>query len=201
MSTSKRRKVAYHHGDLRASVLRAASELLEKKGVDGLSLRDVARRAGVSHNAPYRHFPSRGALLAALAADGFERFGEELAAAERAGGLRARGEAYIRFALAHPRRFRLMFGSGLDLSSDENLQEQATRAFGGLQQAISEHAGMEAPHAAIAACALVHGLSHLLLDQKLAGAGQASDPARVREFVSAVLGCVRFTVGSSQRSA
>src|SRR5262249_38165738 len=153
---SRRKKAAYHHGDLRASVLRAASELLEKNGIDRLSLRDVARRAGVSHNAPYRHFPSRGALLEAMAAAGFERFANELAAAERAGGLRARGEAYVRFALAQPQLFRLMFSAGLDSASDANLSEQATRAFGGLQQAISEHAGKEAPHATIAAWALVH---------------------------------------------
>lgn len=203
MSTSRHKKADYHHGDLRASVLRAASELLEKNGIDRLSLRGVARRAGVSHNAPYRHFPSRGALLEAIAAAGFERFGNDLEEAERAGGFRARGEAYVRFALAHPQLFRLMFGAGLNFSTDANLHEQATRAFGGLQQAISEHAGKEAPHAVIAAWALVHGLSCLLLDQKPAGAarGNTGDPARVREFVSAVLGSVRFAVPASQRSA
>jgi AcrR family transcriptional regulator len=151
----------------------------------------------VSHNAPYRHFPSREALLAALAAAGFERFRDELAAAERAGGLRARGEAYIRFALAHPQHFRLMFGSGLNSAPDANLHEQATRAFGGLQQAVSAHAGTEAPHAAIAAWALVHGLSHLLLDQKLAD--PTRDAQRLPEFVRAVLGAVRFSVAPAER--
>lgn len=190
MSTSKRGKRLYHHGDLRASVLQAAGELLEKQGIEALSLRDVARQAGVSHNAPYRHFPSKGALLNALAAAGFERFHAALAAAEREGGLRARGEAYIRFALANPQHFRLMFGSGLSLSGDAGLREQAGRAFGGLQQAIAAHSGKEAPHAAIAAWALVHGLSHLLLEQKLAGAEREG----VQEFVRAVLGSVRFAV-------
>src|SRR5690349_2249898 len=113
MSTSRRRKARYHHGNLRASVLRAAAEVLEKKGIGGLSLRGVARRAGVSHNAPYRHFASRGVLLEAVAARGFEQFREALAAAERTGGLQGRGEAYIRFALANPQHFRLMFGAGL----------------------------------------------------------------------------------------
>lgn len=189
MTTSRRR---YHHGDLRAAILRAAAELLEKQGVERLSLRQAARRARVSHYAPYRHFPNRRALLAALAADGFGRFREELAAAEREGGLRARGEAYVRFALAHPQLFRLMFGSGLALSGDANLREQASRAFGGLQQAITAHAGQEAPYAAIAAWALVHGLSQLLLDQKLARApGEGQD---LQEFVRAVLGSIRFSV-------
>ena len=187
MATSKR---GYHHGDLRTAILRSAAQLLEKQGVEGLSLREAARRARVSHNAPYRHFESKDALLAALAAQGFERFREELAAAERSGGLRARGEAYIRFALANPQLFRLMFGSGLSIAGDANLREQAARAFGGLQQAIAAHSGKEAPHAAIAAWALVHGLSHLLLDQKIAGAS----PSNNQEFVRAVLGSVRFTV-------
>jgi AcrR family transcriptional regulator len=187
MSTSRRR---YHHGDLRAAILRAAGELLEKQGLEALSLRAAARRARVSHAAPYRHFASRDALLVALAADGFRRFGEALAEAERTGGLRARGEAYVRFALAHPQHFRLMFSSGLSIAGDADLREQASRAFGGLQQAIASQAGREAPHAAIAAWALVHGLSHLLLDRKLAGAGREG----VQEFVRAVLGSVRFSV-------
>jgi AcrR family transcriptional regulator len=190
MSTSKRRKRTYHHGDLRASILGAAAEILEKQGIEALSVRAAARRAGVSHNAPYRHFPSKTALLSALAADGFARFGEALAAAERDGGLRARGEAYVRFALANPQRFRLMFSAGLRISGDANLREQAGRAFGGLEQAISAHSGQEAPYAAIAAWALVHGLSHLLLDQKLAGASREG----VQEFVRSVLGAVRFAV-------
>jgi hypothetical protein len=84
-----------------------------------------------------------------------------------------------------------MFGSGLSIAGDAHLREQAMRAFGGLQQAIASHAGKEAPHAAIAAWALVHGLSALLLDQKLAGAAREG----VEDFVRAVLGSVRFTVG------
>jgi len=196
MSTSSRRKRAYHHGDLRSSILRAAAELLEKQGIEALSVRAAARRAEVSHNAPYRHFPGKAALLAALAADGFARFGAELAAAERAGGLRARGEAYVRFALANPQHFCLMFSAGLKISGDADLREQAGRAFGGLEQAISAHSGQEAPYAAIAAWALVHGLSHLLLDQKLARASREG----VQQFVRSVLGAVRFTV-PSQRPA
>jgi AcrR family transcriptional regulator len=199
MSTSRRRKRSYHHGDLRAAVLAAAGQLLEKNCVVALSLREAARRAGVSHNAPYRHFPDRRALLAALAAEGFRSFAEQLAVAEREGGLRARGEAYVRFALANPQRFRLMFSAGLRISGDASLREQAGRAFGGLEQAISAHAGQGAPHAgegaphaALAAWALVHGLSHLLLDKKLAGAEREGTEA----FVRAVLGAVRFVVPS-----
>src|SRR6478672_7153397 len=96
----------YHHGNLRPALLRAATKTLEKEGVGALSLRDLARRAGVSHNAPYRHFPDRESLLAALAADGFEKLGQAM----RGQGGKEMGEAYVRFALEHPQLFRLMFG-------------------------------------------------------------------------------------------
>ena len=177
-------------------MLQAAGILLEKHGVEGLTLRGLARRARVSHNAPYRHFPDRKALLAALATEGFEEFRERLDAAEKSGGLRARGEAYVRFALAHPQRFRLMFGSGLAFSAHPGLQEQARQAFGGLEDAIAAHAGGGAPHAAIAAWALVHGLSQLLLERRVGAAAQDE----VGKFVRAVLGSVRFAVGPAQPS-
>src|SRR5258706_16100220 len=106
MSTSKRRKAAYHHGDLRPALLRAAEDVMGKQGLEALTLRDVARRAGVSHNAPYRHFKDRNALLAALAEDGFRALGKALEG--KSGSLM--GEAYVRFGLANPARFRLMFG-------------------------------------------------------------------------------------------
>src|SRR5919206_2322086 len=96
----------YHHGNLRPALLRTAAKTLEKEGLGALSLRELARRAGVSHNAPYRHFPDRDSLLAALAAEGFEMLGDALEKRPR----REMGEAYVEFALAHPQRFRLMFG-------------------------------------------------------------------------------------------
>src|SRR5688572_5027384 len=103
----------YHHGDLRAVVLGAASKILEEEGLAELSVREAARRAGVSHNAPYRHFPDRRALLVALAAQGFSEL--DLALENRSG--RELGEAYVRFALERPQRFRLMFGAHLGLQA------------------------------------------------------------------------------------
>src|SRR3989454_10072010 len=99
----------YHHRDLRTALLREAGKRLEKKGIAALSLRELARRAGVSHNAPYRHFPDRDSLLAALAAEGFEMLGDALEKRPR----REMGEAYVEFAFAHPERFRLLFGGRL----------------------------------------------------------------------------------------
>src|SRR4051812_36803257 len=101
----------YHHGNLRPALLRAASKTLEKEGAGALSLRDLARRAGVSHNAPYRHFRDRDSLLAAIATEGFRQLGDALRG--RAG--KEMGAAYVRFALEHPQQFRLMFGGVLPI--------------------------------------------------------------------------------------
>src|SRR4029079_14956503 len=104
MATSSRRKRPYHHGDLEAALLRAAGKLLDKEGVEALSLREVARRAGVSHAAPYRHFPERDALLAALAVEGFEWLAVGQREAAAAGGLRAMAEGFTQSLASHSRR-------------------------------------------------------------------------------------------------
>ncbi len=159
----------YHHGDLAAAVLKAAGELVEKEGLAGLSMREAARRAGVSHNAPYRHFPDRDALLGALAEEGFAQLETAL---ESCSG-RELGEAYVRFALAHPQRFRLMFTTGEPRAT----YERFATAFAG--------SGAEARVAAAAAWSLVHGLADLILDGHL-----ENDP----DFVKKVLGAIRFAV-------
>lgn len=169
MSTS----ISYHHGDLKAALLQTAGETLEKQGLASLSLRELARRAGVSHNAPYRHFPDRESLLAALAAEGFELFGNALEKRPR----REMGEAYVEFALEHPQRFRLMF-SGVASGGDR-------RAYDGLLKSFAD-LGDDAQYAAAAAWSLVHGLSHLLLDGHFANRDN-------RQFVRDVLSTVRFS--------
>jgi len=176
----------YHHGDLRASVLAAAGELVEKEGLAGLSVREAARRAGVSHNAPYRHFPDRDALLAALATEGFTDLGKAL---ENRSG-RELGEAYVRFALANPQRFRLMFGGQLELDRYPELRAQAEATHGRLTAAFAP-LGAEAKFAAAAAWSLVHGLAQLILDGHL-----ENDEG----FVTKVIGAIRFAAGP-QRSA
>src|SRR3954469_19839227 len=165
----------YHHGDLPAALLRAAGRTLEKQGIGALSLREAARRAGVSHNAPYRHFPDREALLAALAAEGFAMLGERL----RGQPGRQMGEAYVRFALERPQRFRLMFGGLLPVAKYPELRSAAHGAHQALLEAFKDLPRPEL--AAAAAWSLVHGLSHLLLD------GQFADTER-EAFVRDVLG-------------
>ncbi|WP_200845386.1 TetR/AcrR family transcriptional regulator [Roseomonas sp. 18066] len=152
MSTSKE---AYHHGELRPALLAAAEALLVAEGPAGLSLRAVARGAGVSHNAPYRHFASREALLAALAAEGFSRLAAALRAAP---GLAGQGRAYLDFAAAHPALYRLMFGAELRAGSHPALKLAAGEAFSVLSGVAADRAG------ALAAWALVHGIAGLRAD-------------------------------------
>ena len=163
-------------------------------------MRELARRAKVSHNAPYRHFPEREALLAALAAEGYSMLEQAQREAAEAGGLRAMGEAYVRFALAHPQRFRLMFGGQVSMERHPQLREVATKAFAGLAGALSARVpeAQGAGDSSIAAWALVHGLAELLLGGRIAGAAKRGRDDAL--FVREVLASTRFAA-SAQSSA
>jgi AcrR family transcriptional regulator len=134
---------AYHHGNLRTALLEAAEETLRERGVQALSLRELAREAGVSHGAPRRHFADRQALLDALAGAGFERLGAELRAAPAAAGedfesrLRAIAAAYIRFATEDAALLELMF-AGKHREGAGELAEAADRAFAVMLELIDE---------------------------------------------------------------
>jgi len=114
-SASPHTEKPYHHGQLRQALLTAALQLAETRGLSALTLREVARLAGVSHAAPYHHFADKSALIEALAAEGFQHLRQALQlAVEQATGsaivqLQALGMAYVQFALVHPTEFRLMF--------------------------------------------------------------------------------------------
>jgi AcrR family transcriptional regulator len=133
----------YHHGNLRAALLEEAERTLREQGVDGLSLRELARQVGVSHAAPRRHFADRQALLDALAEAGWERLGAETrAAAQRAGAdyearLRAAGTAYVRFATRDAALLEVMF-AGRQGRQAAALREAATRAFSVLVELVRE---------------------------------------------------------------
>jgi len=187
MSTS-----SYHHRDLRTAILLAAGEILEEQGVAALSLREAARRAGVSHNAPYRHFPDRDSLLAALAAEGFAELSEEVG--KRPEG--SMGLGYVEFALAHPHRFRLMFGGQIPFEKYPELRAQAEGSYAGVERAFADLGG-DAPVAAAAAWSLVHGLASLILDGHFARGLREHGGAAA--FAKKVLGSMR--VARAQRSA
>jgi AcrR family transcriptional regulator len=201
MPTLTRPRPAYHHGDLRAALLIAAGEILEKEGVEALALREVARKAGVSHSAPYRHFPEREALLAALAAEGFAMLEEAQRDAAAAGGLRAMGEAYVRFALDHPHRFRLMFSGLVPIGKHPALREVATKTSERLSGALALRipGAPGARDASIAAWAMVHGLAQLLLEDRISPA--AREGRDDDEFVRNLLGAIRFAAGATQSTA
>ncbi|MER7665931.1 TetR/AcrR family transcriptional regulator [Streptomyces sp. NPDC096193] len=176
----------YHHGDLRAASLRAARELLEEGGSAGLSLRAVARRAGVSATAPYRHYADRDALVSAVAAEGYRELAEHLAAVHPAPStpddLAAVAVVYVRFALDHPALFRAMFAEPCDPTSEERVA--ATAVITEYVHGIVRNAfpgAQDTGALSTTVWALVHGLAFLHLDGKL----DSSTPEVVAEQVRA----------------
>ena len=166
-------------GDLAAELLKAAAALVAERGPQRFSLREVARRAGVSEAAPYWHFASKEALLAGVAEQGFTALATLMADVRRRvkhprRQLQELGVAYVQFALAHPSHLRVMFGPEIhDKSAHPSLKLAADRAFGLLVSTISE--GQRTGHVrdgdpeelAVSAWALVHGLSALIVDGQL----------------------------------
>jgi len=152
-------------------LIAAGRELIRRDGPSALSLREAARAAGVSHNAPYRHFRSREALLAAIAAAGFVELREALlhAAAETPPGRRLQelGKAYIRFALDHRADFQLMFGAAIEKSLHPELKEAAQGALNALRRTVAETASGSLEAQTLRAWALAHGLAHLVADGQL----------------------------------
>ncbi len=180
MSRLSERKT-YHHGDLRRGLMDAALALLAEKGIHALSIREAAKRAGVSSGAPYRHFPAKESLLAALAVEGFHDLGERLISArdrwpaDPRRQLQASAEAYVGFALEHPERFRLMFGGFFpDTAEYPELLDACAVAEGVLFDMIrgGQEAGVVSGHPvdnlATVTHAFLHGLTSLLIEGHLA---------------------------------
>jgi AcrR family transcriptional regulator len=173
-SSTARAAAPYHHGNLREALLQAADNLLAQSGSVGLSLRDVARAAGVSHAAPYHHFASLDHLLAAVAERGFDQLAQAMQVAMAEADTRERllqiAEAYVRCALAHPVRFRLMFGPLLARKAlYPNLAAASQRAFGLLSEAACAHDPRQGPELALTGWSLSHGLASLMIDGALDG--------------------------------
>ncbi|MER5311439.1 TetR/AcrR family transcriptional regulator [Streptomyces sp. NPDC002773] len=164
----------YHHGDLRQAVLAAALDVIAADGPGALSLRDLARRAGVSHAAPAHHFKDRTGLLTALAAQGYDLLAGALAAAP---DLRERGVRYVRFATEHPAHFQVMFQPELLRADDPDLLAAKERASAGLRAGVAELRDVADPRAAgIAAWSLAHGFATLLLTHNVRDALGDRDP-------------------------
>jgi AcrR family transcriptional regulator len=167
--------------DVRASILQASIALMNEGGLGALSMREVARRAGVSHQAPYHYFADREAILAELAGDGFDRLHDYMVSAvglarnSRADKNRALGEAYIRFALNNPEVFRLMFRAEMcDLSRYPEAKAKADRCFELVASTLGAGPGVSIDDKGspdlvpvIAAWSAAHGLATLMLEGKL----------------------------------
>lgn len=195
--TKPTNKIAYHHGDLRAALLRAGFELLESG--EPFSLRAVARQAGVSTAAPYRHFADREELESALAVQGMQDLLAALQTSAGADGTGGGGAefavAYVRFAMSRPALFQLMFGRPCNDQDDERVRA-ASALHEYLDTAIAEALPTSAPAgAATAGWALAHGLAFLHLDGKLPNADPAEIDGRVRETFRAA-----FPAGHADRA-
>lgn len=181
----------YHHGDLPGTLVNAAVELLDEEGgANDLSLRAVARRAGVSTAAPYRHFPDRNALISAVAAVGYRELAATLAAASPEPStpedLADIAVAYVNFALHRTGLFRAMFAEPCGTDPDRVEAVEMITAY--LNHIVSQTLPSEdADNTATAVWALVHGLAFLHLDGKLDSSNPAEVDRRVRATVRAAL--------------
>ncbi|MDQ2767147.1 MAG: TetR/AcrR family transcriptional regulator [Gemmatimonadota bacterium] len=180
----------YHHGDLRRALIDTALAMVSEEGEWNFTLREVARRAGVSHTAPYNHFEDKSALLAEVAALGFQALRQALEAATHGQSRSARqafagiSGAYVRFGVEHPAHYRLMFGAELaDEAPYPTLQAASDATFAVLTgvlergQASGQVRRGAVRDQALAAWSLVHGLTTLFIDKRLSFLGVSTSEA------------------------
>jgi AcrR family transcriptional regulator len=188
----------YHHGALRGALLAAATALLAEKGVEGFSLRETARRAGVSPAAPKHHFRDVRALLTAIATLAFEELADALETASnknganRAARIKAQGMAYVRFAITQASRFDLMWRVSLLDTTDESYCRAGQRAFAALDRLIRGEAapalkpGDPGLAATLTCWSTVHGFARLAIDGSFGVPGVGAEQA-VEAWLPAVL--------------
>lgn len=174
----------YHHGDLRRALVEAALQLVQEEGPSGITLREAARRAGVTHAAPYRHFADKEALLAAVAEEGFKQLRDQIAESMAAGGdaIDAVGRAYVKFAMNNPSQFKVMFGAQVgDKRNYSSLLEADQAVFDLLVSAIdSAQKSSDLPDGNTAAMgmvawSMVHGVASLVVHGQMDRAGVSPD--------------------------
>lgn len=169
------KKQAYHHGDLRRALQQEAVRIIQKKGVDALTLRVVGERLGVSRTALYRHFADKSALLAAVASEGFRMLRVQLLESWEQHGQSGKafeemGMAYVRFAVEHPSHYRVMFGGRVEASVDPDLAREGSGAFQALVDALlalQKQGGVRGENPLRLAqfiWATVHGIAMLAID-------------------------------------
>lgn len=193
--------------DLRQKVLKASLALIEEGGLDRLSMREVARKAGVSHQAPYHYFNDREAILAELAGEGFSRLGQALSrAADQAGSepvkaVEDMGRAYVEFALRNPAYFQAMFRADavpLDRYPEARKREEETfgRLVESIGQAFANQPAEVRQSIVVASWAMVHGLATLILEGSLARKLKIPR-ARQKQVANEVIGTFMRLFGNS----
>jgi AcrR family transcriptional regulator len=189
-------KPPYHHGDLRRVLVEATLQLVEEKGVSAFTMTEVARRAGVSVAAPYRHFVDKDALVQAAATAGFDSLDRTLSAVasqpgdDHGAALAALAARYVEFALAAPAQFSLMYSAHLDTTRSPELQAAVERTEDVLARAVEALpcAAPTTPELAQGAWAIAHGVATLAVDGLLhatAGAGSSSAPRTASDLITA----------------
>jgi AcrR family transcriptional regulator len=189
----------YHHGDLASALVEAAEAVLTERGVEGFTLRECARRAGVSHAAPAHHFKDAKGLLTEVAALGFERLtrAEEKgrdAESDPKNRLLGTGIGYVEFALSHPAQFQLMFQKGLIDPSSERFLKASSAAFRVFIENYSAVYGVtfapdmqkDSDPSVLREWALVHGFATLAVQGQLGPTRTAADIAKFMKFTRAV---------------
>jgi len=192
-SVRRKRRDTYHHGELRRALIAAAESILSERGIEGFTLREAARRAGVSPAAPAHHFGDAAGLLTEVATLGFAELGRMLEEADKSAGdprarLIAQGHAYVRFAVENRARFQLMFRAAKLDPGHGDFLKIADRAFAILADAVRDLLGEQpdAPptqHAmarTLALWSLVHGFAYLVLE------GQADRVAALAGATNAI---------------
>jgi AcrR family transcriptional regulator len=179
----------YHHGDLRAVILAETARLVGDQGADGVSLRQLARKAGVSHAAPAHHFTDRRGLFTALAAEGFWLLCNALTAAR--GDFADAALAYVRFAIEHPGHYAVMFDRSLVNPADHELTAAKAAAGAELSRGVATlvdpRAKADPAGAELAAWSLVHGFSMLWLNHAVPSDIAATDPMATVERIARIL--------------
>ncbi|MEO3817646.1 TetR/AcrR family transcriptional regulator [Plantactinospora sp. B24E8] len=189
MTEAKAAGRPYHHGDLRRTLLAAAAEAIDESGPSALSLRDLARRAGVSHAAPAHHFGDKAGLLTAFATEGFELLAQTLdRVREQTDSLLELGVGYVRFAVGHRAHFEVMFRPELFHPDDPELVAAQQRAGRALQAGVTTlptaPEGTAAAQAGRAAWSIAHGFATLWLGGALPADQVGPDPeAAAREVL------------------
>lgn len=187
--TRPRSEPGYHHGELQEALIAASEAILAEQGAEGFTLREAARRAGVSPAAPSHHFGNAQGLLTEVAIRGYDALADDLrkAVSDKRGArekLHAQGMAYVEFALRHPGRFQMMFANKRLVADDARLREASRAAGGEFEVVVAELVGgtpKQAKTAAAAAWSTVHGFAKLALEEKF---GSVKNEAGRREIMT-----------------